>query len=144
MVTGDFNDRRDVFVLKLGGIDSDHDGMDDDWEMAYFGTLARDGTGDFDGDGMTDLQEFLAGTDPTNRGSVLRVMTLTSVNGGGTAILWSAVAGRTYRAQFKDNVEEVGWTDVPGDVVAVTSTGSKVDAIPAGAGRRFYRVLLVP
>ncbi len=144
LVAGDFNDRRDVFVLKLGGIDSDHDGMDDDWEMAYFGTLARDGTGDFDGDGLTDLQEFLAGTDPTNRGSVLRVMTLTSVNGGGTAILWSAVAGRTYRVQFKDNVEEGSWTDVPGDVVAVTTTGSKVDTIPAGAGRRFYRVLLVP
>jgi len=144
LVAGDFNDRRDVFVLKLGGIDSDHDGMDDDWEMAYFGTLARDGTGDFDGDGMTDLQEFLAGTDPTNRGSVLRVMTLTSLNGGGTAILWSAVAGRTYRVQFKDNVEEGGWIDVPGDVVAVTTTGSKVDTIPAGAGRRFYRVLLVP
>src|SRR5260370_18505648 len=47
-------------------------------------------TGDFDGDGVTDLQEFLAGTDPTNRGSVLRVMTLTCVYGGSAAILWSA------------------------------------------------------
>src|SRR5207245_10734441 len=100
LVAVDFNDRRDVFVLKLGGIDADHDGMDDDWEMAYFGTLARDGTGDFDGDGMTDLQEFLAGTDPTNGGSVLRVMTLTSVRGVGTAILWSAVEGRAYRVQL--------------------------------------------
>ncbi len=100
-------------------------------------------TGDFDGDGVTDLQEFLAGTDPTNRGSVLRVMTLTCVNGGGAAILWSAVAGRTYCLQFKDNVEAGDWTDLPGDVVAVTATGSKIDTTPAGADRRFYRVLLL-
>ena len=37
--------------------------MDDEWEMAYFSTLARNGTGDFDGDGQTDLQEFLAAYD---------------------------------------------------------------------------------
>jgi hypothetical protein len=60
-------------VLRLG---LDGDGMDDDWEMAHFGTLDRDGTGDFDGDGHTDLEEFLAGTDPTNSGSILRAMLL--------------------------------------------------------------------
>src|SRR5206468_7498342 len=76
LVPRDYNDRRDVFVLRLGGGDTDEDGMDDDWEMAYFGALSRDGTGDFDGDGQTDLQEFLAGTDPTNIGSTLRVLTL--------------------------------------------------------------------
>ncbi|MDO3384001.1 Ig-like domain-containing protein [Gilvimarinus algae] len=45
--------------------DTDGDGMDDDWEMEHFGTLDRDGTGDFDGDGRSDLQEFLDGTEPT-------------------------------------------------------------------------------
>lgn len=45
--------------------DTDGDGMDDAWEMANFGTLDRDGTGDFDGDGISDLQEYLDGSDPT-------------------------------------------------------------------------------
>lgn len=45
--------------------DRDGDGMDDAWEMANFGTLDRDGSGDFDGDGISDLDEFLNGTDPT-------------------------------------------------------------------------------
>ena len=38
--------------------------MDDLWEMDHFGTLIRDGTGDYDGDGATDMSEYLAGTDP--------------------------------------------------------------------------------
>ncbi|MFO7716587.1 hypothetical protein [Desulfosarcina sp.] len=45
--------------------DSDGDGINDAWEMAYFGSLDRDGGGDFDGDGISDLDEFLTGSDPT-------------------------------------------------------------------------------
>ncbi len=44
--------------------DTDGDGMPDAWEMEHFGTLDRDGTGDFDGDGISDLDEYLYGTDP--------------------------------------------------------------------------------
>jgi len=64
LVAQDFNNNRDIFVLRLGSGDSDGDGLDDDWELAYFGTLARDGTGDFDGGGQTDLAEYRAGTNP--------------------------------------------------------------------------------
>ncbi len=46
--------------------DTDGDGMDDDWEKEYFNdSLERDGTGDFDSDGILDLDEYLNGTDPT-------------------------------------------------------------------------------
>lgn len=39
--------------------DTDNDGMNDLWEMNNFATLTRDGTGDFDGDGISDLDEYL-------------------------------------------------------------------------------------
>ncbi len=45
--------------------DTDGDGMLDDWELQHFGNTDRDGTGDFDGDGISDLDEFINGTDPT-------------------------------------------------------------------------------
>jgi len=45
--------------------DSDHDGMDDGWELQYFGSLERDGSGDLNGNGVTDLEEYRGGTDPT-------------------------------------------------------------------------------
>jgi alpha-tubulin suppressor-like RCC1 family protein len=48
----------------LGLFDSNHNGMDDRWEMEYFGDLDQAGDADFDGDGISNLQEYLHGTDP--------------------------------------------------------------------------------
>src|SRR5206468_10404748 len=106
LVSGDFNHTRDIYLLRLGGPDTDADGLDDDWEMAYFDTLSRDGTGDFDGDGWTDLQEFRGGTDPTDRGSILRVLTIDSIDGRTRTILCTAHPGRSYRVQFKRDVPD--------------------------------------
>ncbi|MCJ8503062.1 chitobiase/beta-hexosaminidase C-terminal domain-containing protein [Desulfatitalea alkaliphila] len=50
--------------------DSDGDGMPDSWELEHFGTLDRDGMGDFDGDGISDLDEYLNGFDPTRPNNV--------------------------------------------------------------------------
>ena len=83
LVDGDFNEGADVFVLRLGGRDRDGDGLDDDWEAAYFGNLDRDGSGDFDADGSTDAVEHGLATDPTNAGSVFQVLQLSRANGAG-------------------------------------------------------------
>jgi len=144
MADGDYNDKRDVFFLRLGSGDSDGDGMDDDWEMAFFGTLARDGKGDFDRDGATDLQEFLAGTDPTNTNSVLRAMTLTALGSGTTTVFWPAVSGKTYRVFYKDDVAVGTWTELAGPVILDGSTARILDQTAAGHTRRFYRVVVLP
>lgn len=149
LVSGDYNETRDIFVATLAGPDTDGDGMADDWEVAYFDTKERDGTGDFDGDGASDLTEFLAGTDPTNLGSVLRVLTLTTVleQPGAmqrtSALLWSATPGRAYRVQFKDDVA-ADWTEVPGEVIAPGVTAAKTHTAPDLGAARFYRVLMLP
>ncbi len=144
LIAGDYNDARDIMVLRLSRADTDGDGLPDDWELAYFNGLQRDGTGDFDGDGQSDGMEFQAGTDPTNAGSVLRVITLSPPTSGPVQIFWSAVPGKKYRVQFKASLADVAWTDLPGDVTAADTTGFKVDASTGAAAQRFYRVLLVP
>ncbi len=45
--------------------DSDGDGMSDEWEMQYFGNLAQGESGNPDTDGLTNLQEYYLGTNPT-------------------------------------------------------------------------------
>jgi pectate lyase len=44
--------------------DSDNDGMSDEWEQSYNVT---DGAADTDGDGYTNVEEFLNGTDPQEK-----------------------------------------------------------------------------
>lgn len=131
-------------TVTAGIVDSDNDGMDDAWEQQYFGNLSRDGTGDFDGDGASDLAEFLAGTLPNNPASVLKVTTLTTASSVSAAIEWASVPGKRYRVQFKDLIEAAAWTDLSGDVTAAGATSSKADTTIGTRPRRFYRVILVP
>ncbi len=54
-------------TYRSGGIDppdSDQDDLPDNWENEHFGNLAQTGSGDLDGDGLTNFQEYEAGTDP--------------------------------------------------------------------------------
>lgn len=44
--------------------DTDGDGMDDDWELSYFGSLSATSGGDADSDGMTNGEEHLHGFVP--------------------------------------------------------------------------------
>jgi hypothetical protein len=48
-------------------LDFDADGLPDWWERAFFGDTALDGSADSDGDGLTNVQEFTRGLDPTVR-----------------------------------------------------------------------------
>lgn len=47
-------------------VDTDGDGMDDDWEEDNFGDLSHDGTGDTDRDGYSDKDEHDNDTDPND------------------------------------------------------------------------------
>jgi Tol biopolymer transport system component len=140
LVDGDYNYERDIFVLKLGVGDSDNDGMDDDWEVAHFGDLNRDGAGDQDGDGHSNLQEFIAGTNPTSGGSILRVLTITPMGGGSTTVVWSAVVGRNYVVQFKNSLDAT-WSNASG---AIEADGTSMSfAHNSSSPQRFYRVIAV-
>ncbi|MEZ4708516.1 MAG: hypothetical protein R3A44_15010 [Caldilineaceae bacterium] len=55
-----------VLAPGLPPTDADHDGMADGWESSYGlnPTDAGDGAGDLDGDGYTNVEEYLNGTNP--------------------------------------------------------------------------------
>lgn len=59
----------DPTVANASG-DSDGDGLPDTWEMANFGSLAYGANDDPDRDGFSNLQEYLAGSDPMNANSI--------------------------------------------------------------------------
>ncbi|MGA2245833.1 MAG: hypothetical protein ABSH48_12595 [Verrucomicrobiota bacterium] len=67
-------------------IDSRGCGMPDSWQLQYFGNLNQNALGDYDGDGVNNLQEFLDGTNPTNAASALYRICLQNDGGTVTAI----------------------------------------------------------
>ena len=67
-------------------LDRDGDGLPDSWEMAYFGNLNQTTTGDFDGDGVSNRDEFLDGTNPADNASARFRLTVLSDGGQVTVI----------------------------------------------------------
>jgi hypothetical protein len=130
-------------VLKLGSGNSDGDGLDDDWELAYFNNLSHNGDADSDGDGVSDRAEFLAGTDPTNGGSVFRVLTVGSLSGTSRNVVWTGSAAVSYRVEFKDDVAAAGWTTLNAAPSWNGATATATDSNATNA-QRFYRVVRLP
>ena len=55
-----------VATVQVGNPDTDADGLPDSWEILKFGNLTQTATDDFDGDGLTNAQEFAIGTNPND------------------------------------------------------------------------------
>ncbi len=123
--------------------DTDGDGLPDNWEMAYFGNLNQTGSGDFDGDGMSNLAEFLAGTDPTSSASALRITSIVRTNND-LRITWTTAAGKTNALERSASVG----TNYAAIFTATNTAAGTTNFLDAGAATnapaRFYRVRLVP
>jgi len=65
--TWEYGFRLWVDGFRFSPSDGDNDGLPDTWEYRYFGSLNQGMNGDFDKDGRTNYQEYLANTDPTIR-----------------------------------------------------------------------------
>ena len=134
-----------VLAVTFGNSDYDGDGLPDSWELLYAlnpldATGANGASGDLDGDGFTNLSEFLAGTDPASNSSLLRI---TSQADGGRTVTWSSAAGRTYRILTTTNVNQP-FVPLSGVLASGGATTSFTDPNPAGA-RKYYRIeLLAP
>ncbi len=80
--------------------DTDNDGMADEWEMEHFNTLARDGSGDFDNDGVTDLVEQGDFTNPTQSYN-LRCRLQLAATGSGTVSVTPQMASYVQGTQVQ-------------------------------------------
>ena len=59
------------------------------------------------------------------------------------ALSWHSDPGKIYRLQYRDDLGEADWTDLPGDVFSYGDRASKADPQPIRANPRFYRVARV-
>ncbi|HXT39066.1 MAG TPA: hypothetical protein VN887_03495 [Candidatus Angelobacter sp.] len=144
--TGDFNNTQDVFDFRLAPtafVDSDADGMDDNWERACFGDLSHDGLADSDGDGLSDLMEYKAGTNPIDASSSLNARASVEPSTSRVTVTWDASPGRSYRLEYKNDLAGTNWNPVLAGVLVNGSTAICLDDTPATGNQRFYRVVVV-
>ena len=96
---------------------------------------------DPDGDGLTNWQEFLAGTDPGDADSVLRVTGVRPVSGG-VELNWSSVAGRTYKIAVANSVFGP-FLPLAVEVQAAGETTGTTLEVDLPDRQMFFRVILV-
>jgi hypothetical protein len=125
--------------------DHDGDGAGDAWEVQYgFRTNnASDGGLDSDGDGLSNAQEFWAGTDPTHAASALRLQVISSNLPNSLQLNFSAISNRSYAVQFRNSLATGQWqrlVDFPA-AVATNRVLTVTDQAPGTVPRRAYRLL---
>jgi uncharacterized repeat protein (TIGR02543 family) len=138
--------------------DSVGDGIPDWWRAQYFPGVPSNTTNsqscatcDPDGDGIPNLQEYLAGTDPTNPSSAFRITSITQT-GSSLLVTWNVVTNKTYVVQIATNGLGSGLSNSFNDLTsvavplapAITQTNYTDVGAATNSPSRFYRIRLVP
>jgi hypothetical protein len=129
--------------------DTDGDGMPDEYETAQGFVIEdpRDANSDGDGDGASNLEEYLAGTDPADAGSVLRLEA--TPESPDVRLRFTGVADRTYAIQHLDSVGAMTWENIAAFPATSDQTGiprliEVLDQDVLPASQRYYRVISPP
>jgi len=124
-------------------VDTDENELPDWWESDYFNlTNGASPAADPDHDGATNLAEWRAGTNPTNRESVLKLTTIKGSNS--LSVSWPSAEGRFYRLVSAPNAS-TGFTEILRTNIAATPPlNVEGNLLPDLAPARFLRLEIEP
>lgn len=126
----------------LPGADTDADGLADAYEFQFTSpdSLAvLTATGDADGDGESDLAEYLANTNPLDPSSGLRIAAFAFSGPADFSLTWTSTPTRLYRIESKPDLLAPSWTLALDDIVPGGTLTTRAVPIP-DPQRSFFRV----
>ena len=124
-------------------IDRNNDGLSDVWAALYRLPAGATAGADSDGDGQTNAQEALAGTDPRDAGSRFAVSPPQTDAAGNLVLRWRGAWGKRYLVE--SSADLTTWTALPELHIG---RGQEISVIvrPVGGAaepRRYWRVAVV-
>ena len=116
--------------------DLDGNGLPDAWERLYFGGTGVDPSADPDGDGLDNLSEYKAGTNPNDFQSQFRFIRITA-QAQGQLLEWSSVTNRIYSVLRSSDIL-TGFQVLAGNRLATPPLNSHLDTTAVPPGPYFY------
>jgi hypothetical protein len=130
-------------IAILSNADNDNDGMADAWEIRWFGSTnaVKGGAAeDWDGDGQSNVREFLARTNPTDSNSLLEIKGAIRF-ADGMELQWPSVAGKSYTIEETDDMRQ-GFGQTAAQHLPATPPMNVYTVIVGQATSGYYRVKL--
>jgi hypothetical protein len=120
------------------------DGLPIAWLLTYFGTTNVNANSDPTGKGMTVAQDYLAGMNPKQAGSVLKTTQAEfSSEGTSTTLTWDSVAGRYYYIEETSSLGSANWTTNGVGLISPQGSSTTSTITDIDAPNRFYRIQAV-
>ena len=113
-----------TFAASAQMVDLNGNGMSDIWEWIYGGGTISP-IGDADGDGASNFQESIAGTNPFDSNSVPRIG-VSAVAGTNFSITFAAALGKQYQLQSIQPSGPGGWSNWTTEASIIARSGSNV------------------
>lgn len=125
--------------------DTDRDGMINRWEARYGLDIndPQDALRDDDGDGMTNQQEYSAGTAPREAASAMRILSV-EFRPEGVRVVARTVRGLRYQLEQATALGGDHWTPVGSSILSEGEESTWVDSSQAAKLAGYYRLRLEP
>lgn len=128
-------------LIRVAAIaDTDSDGIPDIWETTYGFKQddPSDRDSDADGDGMSNIEEYIAGTNPTDPENFFTITSI-EINTNSTTIKFNSVSNRTYTVEFTTNIGD-NWIKLFDLCAKATNKIETIIDSSENSENKYYRV----